>query len=338
MYRILRSILFAFEPERAHNITFKTLKFIHKNGLSALFKKKLPSSPIKLMGLDFPNRLGLAAGLDKNGDYIDLLGDLGFGFIEVGTVTPLAQLGNPTPRVFRIPRHQALINRLGFNNLGVEHLSNSIRKAKFKGILGINIGKNASTPITRSHEDYILCLEKLYELGDYFTINISSPNTKNLRDLQNTELLNSFLLKIIEKRENLAKYVGIKKPLLLKISPDLCDSDLYKLIDGINDLGIDGVIATNSTVSRRGLEGESNQAESGGLSGLPLFETSNRTLKILKSRLSNGTTIIGVGGISCAQDAEKKIEEGAHLIQLYTGLIYKGPRLIREIVRALPSK
>jgi dihydroorotate dehydrogenase len=287
------------------------------------------------MGIDFPNAVGLAAGLDKNGEYIDALGALGFGFLEIGTVTPRPQPGNPKPRLFRLPEHEAIINRLGFNNHGVEKLVRNVERASFRGVLGINIGKNADTPIERAADDYLACLDAVYERATYVTVNVSSPNTKNLRDLQSSEALDALLAAVMARRSALARRHGRVKPLLVKVAPDLDGSQ----IDAISKLAvkhaIDGLIATNTTVAREAVKGHRHESQAGGLSGRPLLGPSTDVLHRFSRALGGRVPLVGVGGILGGADARAKVEAGAALVQLYTGFIYRGPGLIGECRQAL---
>lgn len=286
------------------------------------------------MGLTFPNPVGVAAGLDKNGNYLDIFETMGFGFVELGTVTPLPQNGNPKPRLFRISSFEGLINRMGFNNVGADRVAENILNSKYSGILGINIGKNHTTKIETAHEDYVRCLDRLYDLADYFTVNISSPNTRGLRDLQKNEYLRSFLEKVIRRRNELARKFKKKKPILVKLSPDLNSMELKEVVETVSICKYDGIIATNTTTYRDNeLQRHSNGEQKGGLSGGPLMDKSTSALRQIRQILgSNRMTLIGVGGILCGNDAKLKVEAGADLIQIYTGFIYKGPRLIRHIL------
>jgi dihydroorotate dehydrogenase len=288
-----------------------------------------------VMGLAFPNPVGLAAGLDKNGAYIDALAALGFGFIEIGTVTPRPQPGNPKPRMFRLESHDALINRLGFNNEGVEKLLRNVERASFRGILGINIGKNFDTPIERAADDYVACLDAVYDRATYVTVNISSPNTKNLRDLQSSEKLDELLGAIMTRRVQLAARHGLRKPVALKVAPDLDESQVEAIATLAVKHGIDALIATNTTVSRDGVNGHRHALQAGGLSGRPLFAMSTRVLASFNRRLAGRIPLIGVGGILSGADARAKAEAGASLVQVYTGFIYRGPDLIAQARRAL---
>lgn len=287
------------------------------------------------MGLDFPNRVGLAAGLDKNGEYIDALAALGFGFIEIGTVTPRAQDGNPRPRLFRLPARQALINRMGFNNKGIDYLVERVRRSRYRGVLGINIGKNKDTPAEKSIDDYLECMKKAYPLAGYLVINISSPNTPGLRQLQNARELSGLLSELARLREHLAAQSGRRVPLAVKIAPDLAPAQIEEIARSIADHSIDGLIVSNTTLSRAGVEGEKYAAETGGLSGAPLLAASTAVLREFARRLPAKVALIGVGGILKAEDALAKIEAGAQLVQIYSGFIYRGPQLISEISKAL---
>jgi dihydroorotate dehydrogenase len=289
----------------------------------------------RVMGIDFPNPVGVAAGLDKNGDYIDALAALGFGFVEIGTVTPRPQPGNPKPRLFRLVDREAIINRLGFNNDGLERLIANVGKARFRGVLGINIGKNFDTPIDRAADDYITCLDAVYPHASYVTVNVSSPNTAKLRELQSGERLEDLLRALMERRATLAKRHGFVRPLALKIAPDLDDGEIEAIADAATRHAIDAIVATNTTVARDGVEGERLAAEAGGLSGRPLFARSTAVLKKLSGLLAGRIPLIGVGGILSGADARAKTAAGASLVQMYTGFIYRGPGLIAEARRAL---
>jgi dihydroorotate dehydrogenase len=324
---LLRPLLFTLPPETAHSVALNALKFLHK----FKFNKKIPDKPCKVMGLEFPNPVGLAAGLDKNGEYIDGLADLGFGFIEVGTVTPKPQPGNPKPRIFRLRKNQAIINRMGFNNHGIEQLLENVKAAKFNGILGINIGKNFNTPIERAIDDYLIGLEKAYPFADYITVNISSPNTPGLRQLQQADELDSMLKALKAAQQQLASKHNKYVPLVVKIAPDLTEAEVKDIANKLLAYEIDGVIATNTTLSRDNLISEVHINETGGLSGAPLLTKSTDIIKQLNAILKGKIPIIAVGGIMTAADAEAKFQAGASLVQIYTGLIYKGPKLIHEI-------
>ncbi|MDH5727786.1 MAG: quinone-dependent dihydroorotate dehydrogenase [Gammaproteobacteria bacterium] len=334
-YHLLRSILFMLDAEQAHELSLKSLKLLHAFSINP-YKIKTPNTqPLNCMGLTFPNRVGLAAGLDKNGDYIDALGSLGFGFIEVGTVTPRPQPGNPRPRIFRLPQAEAIINRMGFNNKGIDHLIEQVKKRKYSGILGINIGKNFDTPIENAVDDYLIGLEKAYPYADYITVNISSPNTKNLRQLQEKAEMEKLLSVLKSKQQQLEMQHQTKVPLLIKIAPDLSDDAIAEMADLFLQYEIDGVIATNTTISREQVQQYSVAKEAGGLSGKPVFNASNHVIAELNKRLANNIPIVGVGGISHVNDAKIKIQSGASLVQVYSGFIYQGPALIKSLVNAI---
>ncbi len=337
MYSLLRPLLFCLEPEHAHHAGMRALELAHKLGICRLIAGGATDTPLQLMGLKFPNRVGLAAGLDKNGDHIDALAALGFGFVEVGTVTPRPQPGNPRPRMFRLPEANAIINRLGFNNLGVDYMVANLRRIRFRGVLGVNIGKNFDTPINAAEGDYLLCLERVYAYASYVTINISSPNTKNLRLLQAGVALEKLLGAIVRTRDRLARAHGRRMPLALKIAPDLTDEEIGAIAALLVSHGIDAVIATNTTLSRRGVEGLAHADEAGGLSGAPVFGPSNRVIRLLSRELRGQVPIIGAGGILSGNDAREKLAAGASLVQVYSGLIYRGPQLISDIRRTLAT-
>ena len=333
IYPLLRPLLFSLDAETAHYLTLKLLKLAHQTGLSSLSKATSVDKPLTVMGLNFKNPLGLAAGLDKNGDYIDALAGLGFGFIEIGTVTPRAQPGNPKPRLFRLPEHQAIINRMGFNNLGVDHLLAQVQQRKYRGILGINIGKNADVAIENATEDYLTGLGKTYAAADYVAINISSPNTKNLRQLQQGDEIRQLLAALKAEQLKLQREHGKYTPIAVKIAPDLSAEEIAHIAGLLVEFGIDGVIATNTTLARDQVQGHVYANESGGLSGLPVKAGSTRVVQALAAELNGKLPIIAVGGIFSAEDAQEKIRAGASLVQIYSGLIYKGPQLIEEILR-----
>ncbi len=341
-YALTRPFLFGLDPETAHDLTLDALARIQHTPLVKLIAQPRVDDPVTVAGLRFPNRIGLAAGLDKNGRCIDGLGAMGFGFIEVGTVTPKAQPGNPKPRMFRLPERQALINRMGFNNDGLASFLANVKAARrFRaggGILGLNIGKNAATPIERAADDYLLGLEGVYPHADYVTVNISSPNTKNLRALQSDEALDDLLGRIQQRRGELAARHGRQVPVFLKIAPDLDDAQVGVIAATLTKNGIDGVIATNTTIARDAVAGLPHADETGGLSGRPVFEASNRVIRALRAALPAGYPIIGVGGVMTGADAVAKLEAGADLVQIYTGLIYKGPALVREAAQAIASR
>ncbi len=333
-------MLFAMDAETAHEFTFSSLETLKSTGLLPP-SRPLPGREVLLAGLRFPNPIGLAAGLDKNAAHLDALGSFGFGFMEVGTVTPRPQPGNPKPRMFRIPEHQAVINRLGFNNLGlktfIDHVQQSEWARNRRGVLGLNIGKNADTPIEKADDDYLTCLEGVYPFADYITINISSPNTKNLRDLQNEDALERLLSRLKERQSALTKTHGKQVPLFLKIAPDLNDDQIRAITDVLKRHGFDGLIATNTTLSRDAVAGSKFAQEAGGLSGAPLLNASNQVIRKCRDALGPTFPIIGVGGVLSGEDAQSKIAAGADLVQVYSGLIYRGPALVSEAVRATRS-
>ena len=334
LYSLARSALFKLDPEVAHDLSLKSLSALGP-GVALLGAGADREAAVTVMGLEFPNPVGLAAGLDKNGEYIDALGALGFGFLEIGTVTPRPQPGNPKPRLFRLPEHEAIINRMGFNNVGVERLVRNVERASFRGVLGINIGKNFDTPIERAAEDYLACLDAVYDRASYVVVNISSPNTKNLRDLQSPEALGALLGQVMERRAALATRYGKRRPLLVKVAPDLDEEQIEAIAGLATRHSVDGLIATNTTVAREAVQGHRHAAEAGGLSGRPLLGASNEVLRRLAAALRGRVPLIGVGGILSGADARSKIEAGAALVQLYTGFIYRGPALIGESRRAL---
>ena len=334
LYSLARPLLFSLAPERAHELTLSLLKSAHRMGM---MRQNIASKPVTCMGIQFPNPVGLAAGLDKNGAYIDALAGLGFGFIEIGTITPRPQAGNPHPRLFRLVEAKAIINRMGFNNDGVDKLVENVKAAKFKGILGINIGKNADTPVENAVDDYLICLEKVYNYASYVTVNISSPNTKNLRSLQSgdalTELLETLRKRQLELAEEHQHYV----PLVLKVAPDLSAEDIEFIAKQLLQFKIDGLIVTNTTLSREGVENLKYADEAGGLSGAPVFEKSTACLAAFSKALDGQIPLIGVGGILSGEQALAKQDAGANLVQIYSGLIYTGPTLIKDCVDALKS-
>jgi len=338
-YALTRPFLFGLDPEHAHDLTMAALARLQNTPAMALWRQPRVDDPVTLAGLRFPNRIGLAAGLDKNGECIDGLGAMGFGFIEVGTVTPKPQAGNPKPRMFRLPPAQALINRMGFNNQGLPAFLAHVQRARsFRaagGIVGLNIGKNAATPIERAADDYLLGLDGVYAHADYVAVNISSPNTKNLRALQSDEALDALLSALQARRQQLADRHGRRVPVFVKIAPDLDEAQVGVIAATLRGNGIDGVIATNTTIARDAVQGLAHAEEAGGLSGKPVFEASNRVVRLLRRSLGPGYPIIGVGGIMSAADACAKIDAGADLVQIYTGLIYRGPALVREAALAL---
>ena len=338
-YGLARPFLFGLDPEHAHELTLGSIARLQNTPAQCAWAQTRVSDPVTVAGLTFPNRIGLAAGLDKNGRCIDGLGAMGFGFIEVGTVTPKAQPGNDKPRMFRLPAKQALINRLGFNNEGLDaFIANVKRSHSFRhrgGLLGLNIGKNAVTPIERAVDDYLIGLEGVFPHADYITVNISSPNTKNLRQLQSDEALDALLGPLQARRLALQDESGRQVPLFVKIAPDLDEDQVAVIAASLKRHGIDGVIATNTTIARDAVQGLPHANETGGLSGTPVFEASNRVIRLLRSALGGGYPIIGVGGVLGGEDARAKLQAGADLVQLYTGLIYKGPALVPECARAM---
>ena len=340
LYPLIRKFFFALDAETAHGIGMDGIDFLNASGLACALAKPVTPCPVDVMGLKFPNPVGIAAGLDKNGDHIDGLARLGFGFLEIGTITPRPQDGNPRPRLFRIPEAQGIINRMGFNNAGVDKLLENVRAAEFPkkgGILGINIGKNATTPIEHAVDDYLICLNKVYNDASYVAINISSPNTKNLRELQNDDALEDLLSQLKARQEQLANKHGKYVPMALKIAPDLDDAQIAAIADALRRHRMDGVIATNTTLSREGVEGFANANESGGLSGAPVFQKSTAVLKKLADALAGELPIIGVGGIMSGADAAEKIRAGASLVQFYSGFIYRGPDLVGEVAETLAN-
>jgi dihydroorotate dehydrogenase len=334
MYSLIRKALFAASPEKAHELALEALRMGHAVGALRMVNSPV-NQPVQAMGLTFPNPVGMSAGMDKNGDYIDALGDLGFGFIEIGTVTPKPQPGNPKPRVFRITEAGAMINRLGFNNKGVDHLVRQAARRSYKGVLGINIGKNKNTPIENAVDDYLTCFEKVYAHADYITVNISSPNTENLRDLQAEDALDNLLGTLVRRRAELADEQGRCVPVAVKVAPDLDDAGIQSIADVVSRHRIDGVIATNTTLDRSLVEGLPHASEAGGLSGTPLRDKADAVLADLRRALPAEVALIGVGGISEGSDAAKKIQLGADLVQFYTGFVYRGPELISECLQAI---
>jgi dihydroorotate dehydrogenase len=334
LYDLVRRALFAVDPETAHELTLDALRLGNFAGLTRLMCRE-KDQPVRVMGLDFPNPVGVAPGLDKNADCFEALGELGFGFVEVGTVTPRAQPGNPKPRVFRLVEAQGMINRLGFNNKGVDYLVRRVKNHRFKGVLGINIGKNFDTPIENAADDYLLCLEKVYPYADYITVNISSPNTQNLRDLQGEDALDSLLGALSGRREELADETGRRVPMALKVAPDLEEGAVPAIADVVAHHGMDAVIATNTTIDRSAVAGMKHAGEGGGLSGAPLKERADRVLGELRRALPAEIAMIGVGGITRGEDAVDKLKLGADLVQFYTGMVYRGPELVGECLRAI---
>ena len=336
MYSLARPFLFGLDAERAHGLGLKALDLAHASGTTALVARRPAPLPTRVLGLTFPNPVGLAAGLDKNGAHIDALLALGFGFVEVGTVTPRPQAGNPKPRMFRLPAANAVINRLGFNNEGVDVLVRNVGRARRKGgLLGINIGKNKDTANEDAASDYLYCLERVYPLADYVTVNISSPNTAGLRELQEEQALRRLVGTLREAQERLAGQHGTRVPVLVKVAPDLSDSDIDAAARVLGDLAVDGVIATNTTIDRTAVQGITHAAEAGGLSGAPLMGQSTFVLRRLRARLPESIPLVGVGGILAGADAVAKMAAGASLVQCYTGLVYRGAELVAECVESM---
>ncbi len=337
LYSLLRPLLFQLDAERAHHFTLDALKLAHQTGLLGLCAGKPVDDASNVFGIRFPNRVGLAAGLDKNADYIDALGALGFGFVEVGTVTPRPQAGNPQPRLFRAVAQRGIVNRMGFNNLGVEYLLRNIQQRTYRGVLGVNIGKNATTPVENALDDYLYCLTEVYADCDYITVNLSSPNTPGLRDLQFGEPLQRLLEGLKNRQQQLQTQYGRYKPLLVKIAPDLAEQDVASIAKTLVQTQIDGVIATNTTVDKTALQGTVLANEAGGLSGAPVFEKSTAILRQLARELNGKMPIIGVGGIENAVQVKEKIAAGAALVQLYSGLIYQGPALVKTCAQGIKT-
>ncbi len=354
-YGLVRPFLFCLDPEVAHDVTLGMIAKAQNSPLKLGWAQPFVSDPIPLAGLTFPNRVGLAAGLDKNAKCLDGLAAMGFGFIEVGTVTPLAQSGNPKPRMFRLPTKEALINRLGFNNGGLDAFVANVQKSQIHSnklnefgdhgvkryknapLIGLNIGKNAATPIERATDDYVTCLRGVYPFADYITVNVSSPNTQNLRSLQSDEALDALLSQLAATRKQLAQQHGVRRPIFLKIAPDLDGSQIKVIAATVLRHGIDGIIATNTTLSREAVKGLAHADEAGGLSGGPVLEASNAVITQLRAALGPKVAIIGVGGIMSAEDGLSKIKAGADAVQIYTGLIYKGPGLVFDVAKALAA-
>lgn len=338
IYPLLRNVMFRLDPETSHDLGLKTLDFLEMTGVLSLLKPRIAATPVRVMGLRFPNRLGLAAGLDKNADHIDALSKLGFGFIEVGTVTPRPQPGNAKPRLFRLAQAQAIINRMGFNNLGIDHLVEQIQVANRQCILGINIGKNIDTPVEKAVDDYLIGLNKAYSHADYIAINISSPNTPGLRDLQFGEALNALLAELKEAQQRLQREHARYVPLAVKVAPDLSSQEVEQLASAFAEYEMDAVIATNTTMSREAVAGLLHADEAGGLSGAPLTNASTEIVRQFRQALPNDMPIIAAGGIMSAEDALAKIDAGAALLQIYSGLIYQGPSLIKDIVESIEAR
>ncbi len=336
MYGLARPFLFALDAERAHGAGLRAIETAYRTGTSALLARRPAPLVTKAFGLAFPNPVGLAAGLDKNGAHIDALLALGFGFVEVGTVTPRPQAGNPKPRMFRLPQQRAVINRLGFNNGGVDTLIANVQRARRQGgLLGINIGKNKDTPNESAADDYLFCLERVYPLADYITVNISSPNTAGLRELQEEQALRQLIGTLREAQERLGAQHGKRVPMLVKVAPDLSDADIDAVCRVLADLSVDGVIATNTTVARNLIHTHPHAAQAGGLSGAPLMGQATLVLRRMRARLPDTIPLIGVGGITSGADAVAKVSAGAALTQLYTGLVYRGPALVHDCVEAI---
>lgn len=330
-YQLAKKFMFSRDAEWAHEFALNNLKKFANTPLSLAWKQDLPSKPVQVLGLHFPNPVGLAAGLDKNGECIDAFGQMGFGFVEIGTVTPKGQPGNPKPRMFRIPEKNAIINRMGFNNHGVDNLVENVKKANYKGILGINIGKNKDTPNEKGHEDYVICMQKVYQYADYITVNISSPNTPGLRDLQFGDSLTQLLSAVKQQQDELKVIHGKYVPVLVKIAPDMDKVAIEQVVDCIVTQGMDGIIATNTTLSRDAVKGLKHAEEAGGLSGDPVRDMSTQVIRTIRA-INKDIPIIGVGGVNSAQAAKEKLEAGACLVQIYSNFIYQGPDLIKDIV------
>ena len=337
MYGLARSLLFCVDAERAHGLALAAIEAAYRTGMNPLLASKPAALPTRAFGLDFVNPVGLAAGLDKDGAHIDALTALGFGFIEIGTTTPKPQAGNPKPRMFRLPDQQAVINRLGFNNQGVDALVRNVERARYRGILGINIGKNKDTPNENAFDDYLFCLERVYPLASYITVNISSPNTVGLRALQEEQALHALVHTLREAQERLAAKHGQRRPMLVKIAPDLTDAELDSIAKVFIDTGVDGVIATNTTIDRSVIDGHPLAGDTGGLSGKPLYPRATEVLRKMRERLPKSIEMIGVGGILSGVDAADKIAAGASLVQFYSGMVFRGPELIGESVEAIRS-
>lgn len=335
MYSLLRPLLFSLQPESSHNLSLSLLNTAEKLHALGLLAVKVPDNSVTVMGLRFPNAVGMAAGLDKNGDYFNALGALGFGFVEIGTITPKPQPGNDKPRLFRLPQAQAIINRMGFNNKGVDHLVEQVKQRRYQGILGINIGKNASTPVENAVDDYVICMQKVYAHADYITVNISSPNTQGLRSLQFGDALQKLLSQLKETQQQLQNQYGRYVPFAVKIAPDMNLEETEQVASILLANQIDAVIATNTTLGREGVENLPFGNETGGLSGLPVQQKSTLMVRNLKSLLGDKMPIIGVGGIHDAESAAEKVRAGASLVQIYTGFIYKGPSLIAEAAKGV---
>lgn len=333
-FGLVRNILFRFDAETAHHIAFSALNLLERTGLLKLLLKSVKGEPVTVAGITFPNAVGLAAGLDKNGDYINALARIGFGFIEIGTVTPRAQPGNPKPRLFRLEQHEAIINRMGFNNQGVDYLLENVKRARFDGVLGINIGKNFDTPVENAVDDYLICLDKVYAHADYITVNISSPNTPGLRNLQYGDALKELLQALKDRQLELSK-ASTYKPLFVKIAPDMDADEIATVAKTLLTCAIDGVIATNTTLEREAVRDSRYAGEAGGLSGRPLQALATQTISLLSSHLQGKIPVIGVGGIHDGDSAVEKLQAGASLVQIYSGFIFRGPELISECITSV---
>ena len=334
MYSLIRPLLFKLDPETAHHLSLDGLRLLEKCGLAGLLAANVADNPVEVMGLTFKNPVGLAAGLDKNGDYIDALASLGFGSIEIGTITPRPQVGNDKPRLFRLPEHTAIINRMGFNNDGVDKLVENVKNASFDGILGINIGKNKDTPNENAVDDYLLCMDKVYQYASYITVNLSSPNTPGLRDLQFGEPLRDLLKQLKIRQKELAKKHGKHLPLAIKVAPDMSSDDIADIAQSLIDFEIEGLVATNTTIGREAVAGHKHANEAGGLSGAPVCELSTQTIAQFSKLLQGKVAVIGVGGITDRPSSAAKKQAGAQMVQIYSGFIYKGAKLIEEAAAA----
>ena len=334
MYNLARSLLFKLDPEVSHELSLDMLGASSRLGLTSLYARQQTTTPVNVMGIEFPNAVGLAAGLDKNAEAFEALGALGFGFVEVGTVTPKGQSGNPKPRLFRLPEHNAIINRMGFNNKGVDHMVSRIRKHAYKGVLGVNIGKNLTTSVEDAAADYLACLEEVIPYADYITANISSPNTPGLRSLQFGESLAELISPLVEAKKRYAQENGRQVPLAVKIAPDMTDDEIKMVADTLVEQQVDAIIATNTTLSRDAVVGHKYANEAGGLSGAPVKDASTHVVSVLCDHLKGTLPVIGVGGILSGTDAVEKLQAGAKLVQIYSGFIYRGPELVQEAVTA----